>query len=392
MEKRVPQGKLGRRRSAGGAMATAGVLAARHTEPRAPRQELRGPRVDRASRPPGRGRLYARHLRRPALEEAGLPRLLPGAGYAAHAVSEVLFWTDQMMEHAFFIALLMPGDHLRGPRDECAAVPEPLRQAPSRRATGADGGLRISSLLASMRPSVQRSIEYKRRTQRAQESGPLRASSGRLLRPHRAGGRAPRCPGSIGLAYGNTALESDEVAGVLDERSWRSTSSSSRTCSTCRSARSSTRRTARAGQLLPGRTSSGSRASSRRWPTRSGARDARAARQGERPSSVARAAVKAAARGLPGGPAGRARGAEAVSEGCLDQAVVREAVCSGGVGPAGDVRRPRSGVGACVRPGGGAGGGGGAAGVPGAWARGGVAGAPRGVSGASGASRRLGQT
>ena len=36
----------------------------------------------------------------------------------AHSVADTLFWGDQMMEHAMFFVMLMPGPELAGPRGE----------------------------------------------------------------------------------------------------------------------------------------------------------------------------------------------------------------------------------------------------------------------------------
>ncbi len=47
------------------------------------------------------------------------PTFLPEAGSTdavAHSVAENLFWNEQMMEHAKFFVMLMPGPELAGPR------------------------------------------------------------------------------------------------------------------------------------------------------------------------------------------------------------------------------------------------------------------------------------
>src|SRR5688572_3921543 len=116
MEKRALQGKLGRRQFAGTAAAAAGVsliatpgLAIEPSKGQGSCEQI-GP----ISLPEGTaftpGVVVDQRARKPIY--------LPGmnAGLAGYAISEVLFWTDIMMEHAMFMSLLMPGDHLRGPR------------------------------------------------------------------------------------------------------------------------------------------------------------------------------------------------------------------------------------------------------------------------------------
>ena len=39
----------------------------------------------------------------------------------AHSVADTLFWGEQMMEHAMFFVMLMPGPELAGPRGEAEA-------------------------------------------------------------------------------------------------------------------------------------------------------------------------------------------------------------------------------------------------------------------------------
>ncbi|WP_437585803.1 DUF2935 domain-containing protein [Sorangium sp. So ce1000] len=211
MEKRVPQGKLGRRQFAGGAMATAGVsLLATPSLALPDKSYALCESIGPLALPEGvaytPGIVVDRRARKPIF----LPD--PGAGYAAHAVSEVLFWTDIMMEHAMFISLLMPGDHLRGPRDEARQFQNLFARHFLTARDSGYGDYAVSSLLASTRSSVQRLIEYKRRMQRAQEAGTLRSLVWPLYFDHLAR-EAERFVARIDrLAYGDTALQSDEVA------------------------------------------------------------------------------------------------------------------------------------------------------------------------------------
>ncbi|HZB46126.1 MAG TPA: DUF2935 domain-containing protein, partial [Pyrinomonadaceae bacterium] len=49
------------------------------------------------------------------------PTFLPEAGSndpVAHSIAENLFWNEQLMEHAKFFVMLMPGPELAGPRGQ----------------------------------------------------------------------------------------------------------------------------------------------------------------------------------------------------------------------------------------------------------------------------------
>ncbi|WP_437274880.1 DUF2935 domain-containing protein [Sorangium sp. So ce375] len=211
MEKRAAQGKLGRRQFAGGAMATAGVsLLATPSLALPDKSAALCESIGPLALPEGAAYTPGIAVDRRARKPIFLPG--PGAGYAAHAVSEVLFWTDIMMEHAMFISLLMPGDHLRGPRSEARRFQDLFaRHFLSARDSGyADYG--ISPLLSSTRSSVQRFIEYKRRMQRAQESGSLRSLVWPLFFDHIAREAERFVVRLDRLAYGDTALQSDEVS------------------------------------------------------------------------------------------------------------------------------------------------------------------------------------
>src|SRR5918992_88984 len=58
-----------------------------------------------------------------AKEGGTKPTFLPDAGSTdpvAHSVAENLFWNEQLMEHAKFFVMLMPGPELAGPRGRAA--------------------------------------------------------------------------------------------------------------------------------------------------------------------------------------------------------------------------------------------------------------------------------
>ncbi|KYF52098.1 hypothetical protein BE04_10960 [Sorangium cellulosum] len=211
MDKRALQGKLGRRQFAGRAAATAGIsLLATPGLAIGAGKGADSESVGPISLPEGAAFTPGVYVD----QRARKPIYLPGAnaGYAAHAVSEVLFWTDQLMEHGMFIALLMPGDRLRGPRSEARQFQMTFA---GHFLSARDRGYRddgLSSLLLSTRADVLQFIEYKRRMQRAQEAGTLKSLVWPLFFDHIAR-EAERFADRLALlAQGSAALQSDEVA------------------------------------------------------------------------------------------------------------------------------------------------------------------------------------
>ncbi|AGP38580.1 hypothetical protein SCE1572_31360 [Sorangium cellulosum So0157-2] len=205
------QGKLGRRQFAGRAAATAGIsLLATPGLAIGAGKGADSESVGPISLPEGAAFTPGVYVD----QRARKPIYLPGAnaGYAAHAVSEVLFWTDQLMEHGMFIALLMPGDRLRGPRSEARQFQMTFA---GHFLSARDRGYRddgLSSLLLSTRADVLQFIEYKRRMQRAQEAGTLKSLVWPLFFDHIAR-EAERFADRLALlAQGSAALQSDEVA------------------------------------------------------------------------------------------------------------------------------------------------------------------------------------
>ena len=93
----------------------------------------------------------------------------------AHSVADTLFWGEQLMEHAMFIAMLMPGPDLAAPRREAEDF--------QKRFTDHLARLRASSLNASNYAAFNGStltltntlIEYKQRMEAAQTSGQIRS-------------------------------------------------------------------------------------------------------------------------------------------------------------------------------------------------------------------------
>ncbi|XYH93124.1 DUF2935 domain-containing protein [Sorangium sp. So ce1128] len=211
MEKHVSQGKLGRRQFAGRAAATVGVsllappglalAAGKGTES----CEQVGPLSLPEGVPLTPGVVADQRARKPIFL-AGL-----NADHAAHAVAEVLFWTDIMMEHAMFMALLMPGDNLRAARGEARQFQVLFAQHFVSARDNDYHDDELYPLLAATRSSVLEFIEYKRRMQRAQEAGTLKSLVWPLFFDHIAR-EAERFAARLELyANGFAALQRDEV-------------------------------------------------------------------------------------------------------------------------------------------------------------------------------------
>ena len=104
------------------------------------------------------------------------PTFVPDAGSSdprAHSVAENLFWCEQMMEHALFFTMLMPGERLAKPRQEADAFRTSfaahLAKAP---------GLTADTYVDFNRASIEhtkRLVDYKERMGKEQEAGRLQS-------------------------------------------------------------------------------------------------------------------------------------------------------------------------------------------------------------------------
>jgi len=142
------------------------------------------------------------------------PTFLPvaSAGIEAHAVADVVFWTDILTEHALFFTLLMPGDRLSEQRREAREFQVRFSSLflEARDGSFADGPL--PALLSKIQSNVADFIAFKRRMQSAQESGELQSLVWPLFFDHTAR-EADRFTRRLKqLAAGSFALDLDEVA------------------------------------------------------------------------------------------------------------------------------------------------------------------------------------
>lgn len=105
------------------------------------------------------------------------PTYLPQPGSSdpvAHSLAENLFWNEQLMEHATFFIMLMPGPELAQPRAEA----QRFQAVFSTQLARARAGLRRGNYRAfnqSTMNQTRRFIDYKHRMERLQESGRLKS-------------------------------------------------------------------------------------------------------------------------------------------------------------------------------------------------------------------------
>lgn len=103
------------------------------------------------------------------------PTYLPAPGSrdpVAHSIAENLFWNEQMMEHAIFFTMLMPGPELARQRAEAQRFQGIFAgQLARSRAIGANyRGFNQSTI-----NQVRRFVDFKHRMERLQESGRLKS-------------------------------------------------------------------------------------------------------------------------------------------------------------------------------------------------------------------------
>ena len=91
----------------------------------------------------------------------------------AHSVADTLFWGEQLMEHAMFIAMLMPGAELARQRSEAEGLQRQFSDHLAKlRGSRVDRGNYVARNNATI-TLANRLIEYKLRMERAQNSGQI---------------------------------------------------------------------------------------------------------------------------------------------------------------------------------------------------------------------------
>jgi hypothetical protein len=120
-------------------------------------------------------------MRRPGItsKEGGTrPTFLPEAGSndpVAHSIAENLFWNEQMMEHARFFVMLMPGPELAGPRGQAERFQQTFAaQLERARAAGLDRG-NYAAFNRSTVELVKPYSDFKHRMRDEQAAGRLQS-------------------------------------------------------------------------------------------------------------------------------------------------------------------------------------------------------------------------
>jgi len=126
---------------------------------------------------PASARLVA-GVRVATLDGGSKPVFVPPPGSTdpvAHSVADTLFWGEQLMEHAMFFAMMMPGAELAGPRGEAERFHKQFGEHLARLRDARLDGDNYTAFNNSTLALTNALIRYKRQTQAAQESGRIRS-------------------------------------------------------------------------------------------------------------------------------------------------------------------------------------------------------------------------
>lgn len=101
---------------------------------------------------------------------------LPGSmDPVAHSVADTLFWGEQLMEHAMFIAMLMPGPELAAPRGEAEQFQEKFTDHLTRLRGSRLDASNYTAFNSSTLSLTNSLIGYKQRMEVAQTTGQIRS-------------------------------------------------------------------------------------------------------------------------------------------------------------------------------------------------------------------------
>ena len=113
-----------------------------------------------------------------AARPARKPMYLPPEGSldpAAHSRAEILFWTDIMMEHAAFFAMLMPGPEVASQRSDAEAFQRTFQSHFDKTRSAVIDRSNFAALNRSTAGLIKPFIEFKQRLLQAQNSGSMRS-------------------------------------------------------------------------------------------------------------------------------------------------------------------------------------------------------------------------
>ncbi len=129
----------------------------------------------------------------------------------SHSVADTLFWGEQLMEHAMFFVMLMPGPELAGPRGEAARFQRQFGDHLARlRSSRLDRGnyVAFNNRTLALTNAI---IEYKQRMEVAQTSGAMRSLVWPLFFDHTRNEAARFAARLAQLNGGNAAFDRREV-------------------------------------------------------------------------------------------------------------------------------------------------------------------------------------
>ena len=123
----------------------------------------------------------AQDVRQPGVtsKDGGMkPTFLPDAGSndpVAHSVAENLFWNEQLMEHAKFFVMLMPGPELAAQRSQAEQFQQSFAGQLAKSRSAALDRASYAAFNQSTIDLVKPFVEYKRRMEDSQSSGKLQS-------------------------------------------------------------------------------------------------------------------------------------------------------------------------------------------------------------------------
>ena len=143
------------------------------------------------------------------------PVVLPPPGSmdpAVHAVSDILFWSDQLMEHALFLAMFLPGDELAPLRQQAVTFQRSFAEHLGMAQRASIDRDNYRQLIRQTVDQVLPLIYFKFRVEEAQRRGEIRSLVWPTFAAHiRA--EAERFTGRLDqLARGDAGLDFQELA------------------------------------------------------------------------------------------------------------------------------------------------------------------------------------
>lgn len=131
----------------------------------------------------------------------------------AHSIAENLFWNEQLMEHAVFFGMLMPGPALAPQRAQADAFRKTFANLLARTRTGASPRT-YRALNTAVVSHVRRFADFKKRMQAEQESGRLKSLVWPTFFAHTAREAEYFADRLSRLSAGDTAIDRTAAMGL----------------------------------------------------------------------------------------------------------------------------------------------------------------------------------